>query len=183
MEEICRYYFHILRILELLWKSYLPLVCFKLDMILSFTNITNFMFVHNRFGLYARFFTLIIGIYLQWKPGLRSLSMSFSSDIVIVVLLDSCVVLRLPSRGNLVANMQLLCYYSIGRNYKGSQSTDLYLISSMQVLNIQALLWLVKIFNVYHRHQYGTSSGVSTVLYFIFRYTDLLVGILIYGSI
>ena len=118
-------------------------------------------------------------IYLQWKSGLRSLSMSFYSDIVIVVLLDLCVVLGLPYRGNRVANMQLLCQYTIDRNCKGSQSTDIYIISSMQIINLQALFWLVKIFNVQHRQQYETSSGVFTVLYFIFRYKDLLVGILI----
>ena len=63
------------------------------------------IFVHNKFGSYVREFTfmLINGIFTySGHLYFEVLSMSFSSDIVFVELLESCVFLRFHFQGNLV---------------------------------------------------------------------------------
>ena len=59
MEVIHNIAFNILRILDLLWKSYFIPVRYELDMLLASTNRTNFIFVHNKLGLCASLFLLI----------------------------------------------------------------------------------------------------------------------------
>ena len=109
MEGIHIYYFHILRILELPRRLYFIPVSYELDRYLAFTNQTNVIFVHGRFGSYARFFPLIsiVCIYSGNLP-LEVLYMLFTSDIVSVDLLESCVLLIFPARDNIVAHLRLL---------------------------------------------------------------------------
>ena len=57
-------------------------------------------------------------MYLQWKPALSSLYMSFSSDIVSVDILDSGVVLIFPSRVNHVDHRPLVFQYRDNIPYK-----------------------------------------------------------------
>ena len=64
MEVIHNIAFNILRILDLLWKSYFIPVRYELDMLLASTNRINFIFVHNRFSLYSKFFPLINGQFI-----------------------------------------------------------------------------------------------------------------------
>ena len=129
--------------LELLWKSYFIPIPYELDRLPVSTNRTNFIFVHNKLGLYATLFMLINGVYIySGNLPLTVLSVSFSSDIVSVEFLDSCVFLRFTSwiilqriygyylSTPITAHIKVLvCNYINHIQYEGSQFVDFNLVS------------------------------------------------------
>ena len=81
---------------------------YKLDRLTASTNQTNLIPAQNIFGFYARYFKLISGIFILVETFPEKFIHAIFFRIVFVDLLNSCVVLRLPSRGNIVAHLQLL---------------------------------------------------------------------------
>ena len=75
-------------------------ICYELDRILTSTNQTNYIYFHNRFGLYVRLFPLI-NVICTYSENLLLVFLSINVfDLVSVKCLNLCVVLRFNYQGN-----------------------------------------------------------------------------------
>ena len=103
-----------LRILELLRKSYLIPVRYEFERIMDSTHQTNFTFVHNKLDSRFILFQLINCQFIYTVNLLLSfISISFYPDINSIEILDSCVVLIFNSRCIFLAKMWLYIYMSL----------------------------------------------------------------------